>query len=254
MCIRDSPNAVIPGAYIDFLNDPKTFDIITKALPIKSIKKSYSKLFPTEQVAREVTAEGNPVFRIKAIDKKTFLTYFVKGKKSAVLERQKQLFREILEPLAKQVVANFATPENIATLEGIKQLAPETALDVAQEIVIKAQLENLESKLDRYKGEQAGFDIIQFSNEGSLIKYDRTQVTSTGVKNALNLDPHSEEFLSKNKSLQHATNWVRETLKLKGTTLGGIIYEMLSMERISSSAKILGIDFCLLYTSPSPRD
>ena len=36
------PNAVIPGAYIDFLNDPKTFDIITKALPIKSIKKSYS--------------------------------------------------------------------------------------------------------------------------------------------------------------------------------------------------------------------
>jgi hypothetical protein len=38
---------VIPGAYIDFLNDPKTFDIITKALPIKSIKKSYNKLFPT---------------------------------------------------------------------------------------------------------------------------------------------------------------------------------------------------------------
>ena len=236
------PNAVIPGAYIDFLNDPKTFDIITKALPIKSIKKSYSKLFPTEQVAREVTAEGNPVFRIKAIDKKTFLTYFVKGKKSAVLERQKQLFREILEPLAKQVVANFATPENIATLEGIKQLAPETALDVAQEIVIKAQLENLESKLDRYKGEQAGFDIIQFSKEGSLIKYDSTQVTSTNVKNALNFDPHSEEFLSLNASLQHATNWVRETLKLKGATLGGIIYEMLAIERISSSAKTLGID------------
>ena len=236
------PNAVIPGAYIDFLNDPKTFDIITKALPIKSIKKSYGKLFPTEQVAREVTAEGNPVFRIKAIDKKTFLTYFVKGKKSAVLERQKQLFREILEPLAKQVVANFATPENIATLEGIKELAPETALDVTQEIVIKAQLENLESKLDRYKGEQAGFDIIQFSKEGSLIKYDSTQVTSTKVKNALNFDPHSEEFLSLNESLQHATNWVRETLKLKGATLGGIIYEMLAIERISSSAKTLGID------------
>jgi hypothetical protein len=236
------PNAVIPGAYIDFLNDPKTFDIITKALPIKSIKKSYGKLFPIERVGRELTAEGNPVFRIKAIDKKTFLTYFVKGKKSAVLERQKQLFREILAPLAKQVVADFATPENITSLEDIKSLAPETALDVTQEIVVKAQLENLESKLDRYKGEQAGFDIIQFSKEAPLIKYDRTQVTSTGVKNALNLDPHSEEFLSKNESLQHATNWVRETLKLKGTTLGGIIYEMLSMERISSSAKTLGID------------
>lgn len=236
------PNAVIPGTYIDFLNDPKTFDIITKALPIKSIKKSYGKLFPIERVARELTAEGNPVFRIKAIDKKTFLTYFVKGKKSAVLERQKQLFREILTPLAKQVVADFATPENITSLEDIKSLAPETALDVTQEIVVKAQLENLESKLDRYKGEQAGFDIIQFSKEGSLIKYDSTQVTSTNVKNALNFDPHSEEFLSLNESLQHATNWVRETLKLKGATLGGIIYEMLAIERISSSAKTLGID------------
>mgnify|MGYP000017382139 CR=1 FL=1 len=233
---------VIPGAYIDFLNNPKTFDIITKALPIKSIKKSYGKLFPTERVGREVTAEGNPVFKIGKIDKRAFLTYFVDGKKSTILERQKQLFREILEPLAKQVVANFATPENIATLEEIKQLAPETALDVTEEIVIKAQLKNLESKLDRYKGEQAGFDIIQFSNEGSLIKYDSKQVTATGVKKALKFDEHSEEFLSLNTSLQHATNWVRETLQLKGATLGGIIYEVLSMERISSSAKTLGID------------
>ena len=234
------PNAVIPGAYIDFLNDPKTFDIITKALPIKSIKKSYGKLFPIERVGRELTAEGNPVFRIKAIDKKTFLTYFVKGKKSAVLERQKQLFREILTPLAKQVVADFATPENITSLEDIKSLAPETAVDVTENIIVKAQLENLESKLDRYKGEQAGFDIIQFSKE-RLTKYDRTQVTSTKVKNALKLDPHSEEFLSLNESLQSATNWVRESLQLKGATLGGIIYEMLSMERISASAKELGI-------------
>ena len=57
----------IPGTYIDFLNDPKTFDIVTKALPIKSIKKSYNKLFPTERIGRELTAEGNPIFRIKKI-------------------------------------------------------------------------------------------------------------------------------------------------------------------------------------------
>tara|TARA_R110002153_G_scaffold490_1_gene2420 strand:- start:1127 stop:8572 length:7446 start_codon:yes stop_codon:yes gene_type:complete len=157
------PNAVIPGAYIDFLNDPKTFDIITKALPIKSIKKSYGKLFPMERVGREVTAEGNPVFKIGKIDKRAFLTYFVKGKKSAVLERQKQLFREILEPIAKQVVADYATPENIAALEGIKDLAPAASMDIVESIVIDAQLKNLESQLDRYKGEQKTFDIIQFS-------------------------------------------------------------------------------------------
>jgi hypothetical protein len=154
---------VIPGAYIDFLNDPKTFDIITKALPIKSIKKSYNKLFPTERVGRELTAEGNPIFRIKKIDKKAFLTYFLKGKKSTILERQKQLFREILEPLAKQVVADYATPENISNLKEIQTLAPAESIDVIENVVIDAQLNNLESKLDRYKGEQAGFDIIQFS-------------------------------------------------------------------------------------------
>ena len=154
---------VIPGPYIDFLNDPNTFDIVTKALPIKSIKKSYGKLFPTEKVGRELTAEGNPVFRIKPIDKKTFLTYFVKGKKSTILERQKQLFREILEPVAKQVIADYATPENLGQLKSIQELAPDTSLDVQAGIIIEAQLNDLQSQLDRYKGEKTGFDIIQFS-------------------------------------------------------------------------------------------
>ncbi len=154
---------VIPGTYIDFLNDPKTFDIVTKALPIKSIKKSYGKLFPTERIGRELTAEGNPIFRISKIDKRDFLTYFVAGKKSTILERQKQLFREILRPLAAQVVADYATPENIANLKEVQELAPQESIDVIENIVIDAQLNNLQSKLDRYKGEQAGFDIIQFS-------------------------------------------------------------------------------------------
>ena len=157
------PNAVIPGAYIDFLNDPKTFDIITKALPIKSIKKSYSKLFPVERVGREVTAEGNPVFKISKIKPKEFLTYFVKGNKSTVLERQKQLFREILEPLAKQVVSDYVTPENLAELKSIQELAPAESVDVVNNMVLEAGLNNLESQIDRYKGEQKTFDIIQFS-------------------------------------------------------------------------------------------
>ena len=157
------PNAVIPGSYIDFLNDPKTFDIITKALPIKSIKKSYSKLFPVERVGREITAEGNPVFKISKIKPREFLTYFVKGNKSTVLERQKQLFREILEPLAKQVVADYATPENLAELKSIQELAPDVSQDVQAGIIIEAQLNELQSQLDRYKGEKSTFDIIQFS-------------------------------------------------------------------------------------------
>ena len=172
----------IPGTYIDFLNDPKTFDIVTKALPIKSIKKSYNKLFPTERIGRELTAEGNPIFRIKKIDKKDFLTYFVAGKKSTILERQKQLFREILEPLAKQVVADFATPENIANLKEVQELAPAESIDVVENIVIDAQLNNLQSKLDRYKGEKAGFDIIQFSRninkENTLNALDQLEAKS----------------------------------------------------------------------------
>jgi len=166
------PNAVIPGSYIDFLNDPKTFDIITKALPIKSIKKSYSKLFPVEKVGREVTAEGNPVFKISKIKPKEFLTYFVKGNKSTVLERQKQLFREILEPLAKQVVADYVTPENLSELKSIQELAPAESVDVVNNMVLEAGLNNLESQIDRYKGEQKSFDIIQFS----LSKDEKTEI------------------------------------------------------------------------------
>ena len=172
------PNAVIPGSYIDFLNDPKTFDIITKALPIKSIKKSYSKLFPVERVGREVTAEGNPVFKISKIKPKEFLTYFVKGNKSTVLERQKQLFREILEPLAKQVVADYATPENLAELKSIQELAPDVSQDVQAGIIIEAQLNELQSQLDRYKGEKSTFDIIQFSSSVSTTQ-------KTNIKAAL---------------------------------------------------------------------
>jgi len=231
----------IPGAYIDFLNDPKTFDIITKALPIKSIKKSYNKLFPTERVGRELTAEGNPIFRIKKIDKKAFLTYFVEGKKSTILERQKQLFREILEPLAKQIVADYATPENIAALKPIQALAPAESIDVVENIVIDAQLNNLESKLDRYKGEQAGFDIIQFSKEATG-KFDRKEITSVKVRKALNLNEHSEEFLSLPESLQMATNWVRESLQLKGATIGGLIYEILTIGRVDANAKDLNLN------------
>ena len=171
------PNTIIPTAYIDFLQDPKTFDIITKALPIKSIKKSYGKLFEMERIGREVTAEGNPVFRIKKIDKPKFFKYFVEGKKSTVLERQKQLFREILEPLAKQVIADYATPENIANLKEVQGLAPQESVDVVENIVIDVQLRNLESKLDRYKGEQAGFDIIQFS-KNAIENYNDSEIAA----------------------------------------------------------------------------
>ena len=153
----------IPGAYIDFLNDQKNFDIIMKALPVKTIKKSYSKLFTLEKIGRELTAEGNPIFRVAPIDKKTFLQYFLDGKKTTILERQKQLAREIITPVAKETLANYATPENLSNLKEMQQLAPDTSLDLQAGIIINAQLEDLQSKLDRYKGEEKGFDVIQFS-------------------------------------------------------------------------------------------
>ena len=193
------PNAVIPGSYIDFLNDPKTFDIITKALPIKSIKKSYSKLFPVERVGREVTAEGNPVFKISKIKPKEFLTYFVKGNKSTVLERQKQLFREILEPLAKQVVANYATPDNLIELKSIQELAPEQSADVIEKISIEAQINKLQSQLDRYKGENTGFDVIQFSktlNELDISKKDTTKYFNLLIQGGI-YSKTAKEFLLK---------------------------------------------------------
>lgn len=154
---------IIPGAYIDFLNDSNTFDIVSKALPVKSIKRSYSKLFPTERIGRERTPEGNPIFRISKIDKRTFLKYFLDGKKTTLLERQKQLFREILTPVALKALTDYATENNIKTLEDIRTLAPEGSIDVENDIEIAVELEKIKKELNRYDGEERNFDIIQFS-------------------------------------------------------------------------------------------
>ena len=154
----------IPGPYIDFLNDKNTFDIITKALPIKTLKSNYSKLFKVTKIGREKTAEGNPIFRVEPTKPKAFLQYFLDAKFGTLLARQKQLFREILRPVAKEVIADYATPENISELKSIQELAPETSIDITSDIALEAQLNNLESILDRYKGEEKSFDIIQFSS------------------------------------------------------------------------------------------
>ena len=184
----------IPGAYIDFLNDQKNFDIIMKALPVKTIKKSYSKLFTLEKIGRELTAEGNPIFRVAPIDKKTFLQYFLDGKKTTILERQKQLAREIITPVAKETLANYATHENLAALKEMQELAPDTSLDVQAGIIINAQLEDLQSKLDRYKGEEKGFDVIQFSKTISSEQKEN-------IKVALNSIAETDSNLNFNKTI-----------------------------------------------------
>ena len=85
------------------------------------------------------------------------------------------MFREILRPVAKEVVADYATLENISELKSIQELAPETSIDITSDIALEAQLNNLESILDRYKGEEKSFDIIQFSKE-SLENYNDSEV------------------------------------------------------------------------------
>ena len=180
---------VIPPGYIDFLNSKEVFDIVTKALPIRTIKKSYAKLFKIEKVGREKSAEGNPIFKIAPTDPKPFLQYFLGGKKNTILERQKQLAREIITPVVKEVVANYATEENLSNLKEIQELAPKESVDVVNNMVLEAGLNNLESQIDRYKGEQKTFDIIQFSlskNEKAEIA-DRLSLNNTSNLTIANL-------------------------------------------------------------------
>ena len=204
---------VIPPGYIDFLNSKEVFDIVTKALPVKTIKKSYGKLFKVEKVGRELTPEGNPVFKIAPIDKKTFLQYFLDGKKTTILERQKQLAREVITPVVKTVVAEYATPENLAALKEINELAPAEALDVIGKISLDAQLNELESKLDRYEGEQTGFDIIQFSKrqlqDNGQTAIDETRLLDQakaivpairGIAKDFGYDFENQELLLSNKA------------------------------------------------------
>ena len=224
----------IPGAYIDFLNDKKNFDIILKALPVSSIKKSYSKLFNIEQIGREKTAEGKPIFRIKPIDKRTFLQYFLDGKKSTILERQKQLAREIITPIVKETIADYATIENLADLESIRSLAPEDSIDVINNVIVSAKLNEIESQLDRYKNEDKSFDEIQFSFSG----LEKKKIYEQSRKVALD-EQHlaSQEFLSLPEKMQNFIKNLAKAEIFKGKTFGGLIYEKLTTKDINDYSK-----------------
>ena len=219
---------VIPPGYIDFLNSKKAFDIVTKALPIRTIKKSYAKLFKIEKVGRELTPEGNPIYKIAPIEKKTFLQYFLDGKKNTILERQKQLAREIITPVTKEIVANYANEENISSLEEIQELAPQDAIDVANKIVIEAQLNDLESKIDRYKGEKEGFDIIQFS----ITKKDLKQINE-----ASKTELDSAEFIKFPKRIRDFIHYLHDKGVITGNSFGGLIYEEFIVKTIKSAAR-----------------
>ena len=229
----------IPGAYIDFLNDKKNFDIIMKALPVQTIKKSYSKLFNIEQVGREITPEGNPIFRIKPIDKKTFLQYFLDGKKTTILERQKQLAREIITPVIKETIASYATIDNLTDIKAIRELAPNDSIDVVSEIMVEAQLNEIESQLDRYKNEDKSFDQIQFSFDKSE---EKTILNTTKKVNRNEDFLNSTEFNNLSPKVKEFVNYLIEKGIIKGTTFGGIVFEEIVFKNINDFAKKFGID------------
>ena len=219
---------VIPPGYIDFLNSKEAFNIVTKALPIKTIKKSYAKLFKIEKVGRELTPQGNPIYKIAPTDKKTFLQYFLDGKKNTILERQKQLAREIITPVAKEIVANYSTEENISNLKEIQELAPQDAIDVANKIVIEAQLNDLESKIDRYKGEKEGFDIIQFS----ITRKDLKQINE-----ASKTELDSADFIKFPKRIRDFIHYLHDKGVITGNSFGGLVYEEFIVKTIKSAAR-----------------
>ena len=219
---------VIPPGYIDFLNRKEAFNIVNKALPIKTIKKSYAKLFKIEKVGRELTPQGNPIYKIAPTDKKTFLQYFLDGKKNTILERQKQLAREIITPVAKEIVANYSTEENISNLKEIQELAPQDAIDVANKIVIEAQLNDLESKIDRYKGEKEGFDIIQFS----ITRKDLKQINE-----ASKTELDSADFIKFPKRIRDFIHYLHDKGVITGNSFGGLVYEEFIVKTIKSAAR-----------------
>ena len=241
----------IPGAYIDFLNDKKNFDIIMKALPISTIKKSYSKLFNIEQIGREKTAEGNPIYKIEPIDKRTFLQYFLDGKKSTILERQKQLAREIITPVVKETIASYATIDNLTDIKAIRELAPDDSLDVISGTMVEAQLNAIESQMDRYKNEDKSFDQIQFS----FSKAEENTILSEVKKVA-----EDEEYINtpkfnslSDKIKEFIINLIAKGV-IKGLTFGGVVFEEITFKNINDFAKELNLDVVALEDGTAGYD
>ncbi len=148
------------------------FETIVKALPIKTIKKKYSKLFNIEKIGREkdkkvnpvtgkVTYPGKGIFQITPIPKAQFGSYFLNGKLTTLRARQAALATEIGQSLAKD--ATYLIAKDPKIIDKISQMRDIQGMSTV--VGIQNEINEIANQLDKKKDEGGSLDVVKLAKD-----------------------------------------------------------------------------------------
>jgi hypothetical protein len=148
------------------------FETIVKALPIKTIKKKYSKLFNIEKLGRErdkkidavtgkVTYPGKGIFEITPIPKAQFGSYFLNGKLTTLRARQAALATEIGQSLAKD--ATYLVAKDPQVIDKIAQMRDIQGMSTV--VGIENEIREIANQLDKKKDEGSSLDVVKLAKD-----------------------------------------------------------------------------------------
>ena len=223
--------AIVPDTYKSII--VSSFDDIIDALPVKDIKKRYSRLFKIKEIGREKTPEGNPIYKIPKPDKKDYVDFFTKGKPTTLIERQKGLAEIFSNYLTSKVVSDYATIENLKDLNSIKELAPKEAVDVIENIVIENEINKIADQVNRYSGERMLQDERLFSIAPIQNKSQILALAKEANNSGFGSDLYIKEAKKYPKVVQKFVEALYEKGIFEGQRIGGIIYEELLLDNIA---------------------
>jgi hypothetical protein len=149
-----------------------SFETIVKALPIKTIKKKYSKLFNIDKIGREkdkkvnpitgkVTYPGKGIFQITPIPKAQFGSYFLNGKLTTLRARQAALATEIGQSLAKD--ATYLIAKDPKIIDKISQMRDIQGMSTV--VGIQNEINEIANQLDKKKDEGGSLDVVKLAKD-----------------------------------------------------------------------------------------
>ena len=232
--------AVIPASYSTTIETK--YNEIADAMSLSDIKKRYNKLFKVTEVAREKTAQGNPVFEIGKPIKAEFIKYFTDTNiaMTTLVERQKMLGEIMVEAIASKILKEYNTVENLTELASISNLNPALAAEKINNTVIEQQINEIAESLNTYRGEKMLQDTRLFSKAPVIVG----RKNMADAKNLYNIAQQngviSNEFKNYNASpeLKDFVTTLFESNEIKGTNKGGLIYEKTLLNHIEKSSNI----------------
>jgi len=234
--------AVIPAAYSTIIETK--FNEIADAMSLSDIKKRYNKLFKVTEVAREKTAQGNPVFTIGKPVKAEFIKYFTDTNvaMTTLVERQKMLGEIIVKAIASKTLKQYNSTDSLIELAKIANLNPTEGTKAITELQLENEINDIAKQLNTYEGEKMLQDTRLFSIAPTAVEKVNITKAYAALQKA-NGNITNENYLKVIKNLPVVVQEFVEDLyekrgKIKGDRIGGPIYESILADLVKKESNI----------------